>query len=171
MATTFISHNRLDLDFVEKLEQALQEKQITTWREKGELYGEKGWPKVIGEAIAAYENFLVIWSKNSAISHIVEYELNMALLMQRKIIAIVLDGAPFRENMAPTYTIHWSSFNTSIKKIMKLLDAPSPRTDAKKIQDILKKLSRFNETKPAQVTRKMRIVYFNSRIENPLMKF
>jgi hypothetical protein len=52
-------------------------------------------------------------------------------------------------------------------KIMQSLEAPSPQIDTKDLQDILKKLSRFNETKPAQVTRKMRIVYFDSRIENP----
>ena len=50
------------------------------------------------------------------------------------------------------------------------LQQTAPEFDAKIVQEVVKKLVRFNETKPAQVTRKMRIVYFNSRIDNPKLE-
>ncbi|MFQ5627963.1 MAG: toll/interleukin-1 receptor domain-containing protein [bacterium] len=167
MPTTFISYNRQDIDFVEQIEHALQENEITTWREKGELYGEKGWPKVIGEAIESHNNFLAVWSKNSAISHIVEFEWNMAILLQRKILAVSLDDSAFRDNMRPTYSVSWLNSENPVKDLLNAIHTPMAEIDTNSIQGVLKKLSRFNETKPAQVTRKMRIVYFNSHIENP----
>ena len=36
---------------------------ITVWRDQDSLYGGQNWPKAIGEAIAAHDVLLLVWSQ------------------------------------------------------------------------------------------------------------
>lgn len=171
MPTIFISSNRHDAAIAEKLEAQLQEHDLAFWRANSEGYGTPGWPKIIGEHIAENDLFLALWSQHAAISHIIEFEWHMAHLLQRRIIALRLDDTPFHEKMQPDHHFDWPLTADSKAEFWAALRQPLPDIDADAVQDVVKKLSRFNETKPAQVTRKMRIVYFDSRIDNPKVQF
>ena len=171
MPKIFISSNRHDAEVAEKLEARLRQQHLPFWRADSDFYGTPGWPKTIGEAIAAHDLFLALWSQHAAISHIIEFEWQMAQLLQRRIIALRLDDAPLREKMQPDRHFRWPLAPKAEPDFWAILRQSAPDFDADTVQNVIKKLSRFNETKPAQVTRKMRIVYFNSRIDNPKMEF
>lgn len=171
MPTLFLSYNRDDREQAIALEAALAAIGVSVLREPGERYGTPGWPQYIGEAIAEHDHFLLLWSKNAAISHIVEFEWNLAMLLSRHLIVLALDDQPLRQPLQPHRTIRSSDVHAAIAEVMDALQAALPPRDEAQIREVVKKLVRFNETKPAQVTRKMRIVYFDSRVENPLARF
>ena len=166
MPTLFISSNRHDEAIAEQLQAQLTQRGFSHWRADSDWYGTPGWPKIIGERIAEHELFLVLWSKQAAISHIIEFEWHMAQLLQRRIIVLRLDDTPLRPEMPADLQFDWPL----AAEFWHALQQTAPAFDAEIVQEVVKKLVRFNETKPAQVTRKMRIVYFNSRIDNPKLE-
>ena len=69
MPTIFLSYSRADLPLIEELEAQLKNHpEISIWRDQEKIYGGQKWPKVLGEAIADQDVFLLAWSKNSAAS-------------------------------------------------------------------------------------------------------
>jgi hypothetical protein len=73
MPRVFISYARTDLSAVRPIEHALRSHGITVWRDQESIYGGQQWPKAIGEAIAAHDCFLLVWSESAARSHFVEF--------------------------------------------------------------------------------------------------
>jgi hypothetical protein len=82
MAQVFLSYARRDLSNLQPLLQSLEAHGITVWRDQNNLYGGQQWPKAIGEAIAAHDVLLLVWSQGAATSHFVELEWNTALALQ-----------------------------------------------------------------------------------------
>ncbi|NGZ09980.1 MAG: toll/interleukin-1 receptor domain-containing protein, partial [Nitrospira sp. LK70] len=75
MPTVFLSYSRADLPLIEQLEAQLKNHpEVSIWRDQEKIYGGQKWPKVLGEAIADQDVFLLAWSKSSAASHFVEFE-------------------------------------------------------------------------------------------------
>ena len=66
MPRVFISYSRHDLSAAQQFEHALQAQGIATWRDQESIYGGQQWPKAIGEAIAAHDYVLLVWSKSAA---------------------------------------------------------------------------------------------------------
>lgn len=131
-------------------------------------YGQPGWPEEVGKRIAAHADFLVLWSANAAASHIIAFEFHMAMLLQRRITALLTDGTLLRPKLVPSHTVSLeSTVDHAAEQVARLLQSPPPPADAGRVRDVVRKLARFNETKPAQVMRKLGIVYYNSRIDNP----
>ena len=94
MAQVFLSYARSDLPTLQPLLQALGAHGITVWRDQDNLYGGQHWPKAIGEAIAAHEVLMLVWSQEAAASHFVELEWNTALALQKSILPCCLDSTP-----------------------------------------------------------------------------
>ena len=78
MAKVFLSYARRDLPTLQPLLQDLGAHGITIWRDQDSLYGGQHWPKAIGEAIAAHDVLLLVWSQEAVASHFVEFEWNTA---------------------------------------------------------------------------------------------
>jgi TIR domain len=94
MAQVFLSYARRDLPTLQPLLQNLVAHGITVWRDQDSLYGGQRWPKAIGEAIAAHDVLLLVWSQEAAASHFVEFEWNTALALQKSILPCLLDQTP-----------------------------------------------------------------------------
>lgn len=96
MPSVFLSYSRADLPLIEQLAARLRASspEILIWRDQEKIYGGQQWPKVLGEAIADQEVFLLAWSKNSAIALFVELEWNTAIALKRTIISCLLDDTP-----------------------------------------------------------------------------
>lgn len=93
MLSVFLSYSRADLPLIEQLAARLRASspEISIWRDQEKIYGGQQWPKVLGEAIADQEVFLLAWSKNSAASHFVEFEWCTAIALKKTIVPCLLD--------------------------------------------------------------------------------
>ncbi len=93
MPGVFLSYSRADLPLIEQLAARLRASspEISIWRDQEKIYGGQQWPKVLGEAIADQEVFLLAWSKNSAASHFVEFEWCTAIALKKTIVPCLLD--------------------------------------------------------------------------------
>ncbi|MCS6305783.1 MAG: TIR domain-containing protein [Nitrospira sp.] len=92
MPSVFLSYSHEDLLLIEELAAQLQaSSDISIWRDQEKIYGGQKWPKVLGEAIADQDVFLLAWSKNSATSHFVELEWNTAIALKKTIVPCLLD--------------------------------------------------------------------------------
>ena len=75
MPSVFVSYSRSDLPLIEQLEAELKKvPKISVWRDQEKIYGGQKWPKILGEAIADQDLFLLAWSSQSAISHFVKFK-------------------------------------------------------------------------------------------------
>lgn len=100
MPSVFLSYPRADLPLIEQLEAQLKSyPDIAIWQDQEKIYGGQKWPKVLGEAIADQEVFLLAWSENSAISHFVELEWNTAIALKKTIIPCLLDDTPLAPSL------------------------------------------------------------------------
>ena len=60
MPTVFLSYSRADLLLIEQLEaQLTSHPEIAIWRDQEKIYGGQKWPKILGEAIADQDVFLL----------------------------------------------------------------------------------------------------------------
>lgn len=93
MPSVFPSYSRADLPLIEQLAARLRASspEISIWRDQEKIYGGQQWPKVLGEAIADQEVFLLAWSKNSAASHFVEFEWCTAIALKKSLVPCLLD--------------------------------------------------------------------------------
>ena len=115
MPTIFLSYSRADLPLIEQLEAQLKSHQdISIWRDQEQIYGGQKWPKVLGEAIAAQDVFLLAWSKNAAASHFVEFEWCTAIALKKTIVLYLLDSSslhqPSPQQKPSESTIRWNLF-------------------------------------------------------------
>jgi hypothetical protein len=96
MPSVFLSYSREDLPLIEQLAARLRASspEVSLWRDQKKIYGGQKWPKVLGEAIADQDVFLLAWSKNAASSHFVELEWNTAVALKKTIIPCLLDETP-----------------------------------------------------------------------------
>ena len=101
MASVFLSYSREDLPLIEQLAARLRASspEVSLWRDQEKIYGGQKWPKVLGEAIADQDVFLLAWSKHAASSHFVELEWNTAVALKKTIIPCLLDETPLAPSL------------------------------------------------------------------------
>lgn len=122
MPTVFLSYAREDLPLIEHLEAELKaHPDIFIWRDQDKIYGGKKWPKVLGEAIADQDVFLLAWSKHSVASHFVEFEWCTALALKKTIVPCLLDETPLASSLR---TFHGYRMNDVTGLIQSLQGAP-----------------------------------------------
>ena len=171
MNSAFLSFNRDDRETAMSLRAALEARNITVSTFPPDFYGQKGWPQRAGESIARHADTVVLWSAHAAISHIIEFEFRMAMLLQRRILVVRLDRSPLRSHLRATVSFRFDNeAGKTTERIAGILATPHAVAEPEAVDAVLKKLSRFNETKPAQVIRKFGIVYEKSRIDNPRIR-
>lgn len=106
MPTVFLSYSRADLPLIEQLEARLLDRpEIAIWRDQDKIYGGQKWPKILGEAIADHDVFLLAWSKNAAAFHFVDLEWTTALGLKKTIIPCLLDSTPLPPLLRATHAL------------------------------------------------------------------
>ena len=155
MPSVFLSYSRDDLPFIEQLEGQLKNhSEISIWRDQDKIYGGQKWPKVLGEAIADQDVFLLAWSKNSAVSDWVEFEWTTAIALKKTIIPCLLDSTTLPPSLAATHGTPVSD----IPKIIAALIGAVPTEDTGRRAEVVRKLSELTATKPADVLAAARIL-------------
>jgi tetratricopeptide (TPR) repeat protein len=152
MHSAFISYSRDDVTRVEELDHTLRENGVTSWRDQDSLYGGQQWPKAIGEAIAAYDYFLLIWSKNAADSHFVEFEWTTAIALRKAIIPCLLDDTPLPPSLQGIHGIGIKDLHEALPRVLTALQTPIPEpAQARHNAEVIDKLQEIQGADPVQV--------------------
>lgn len=148
MPSVFLSYSHEDLALIQVLEAELKARPgISIWREQDKIYGEQKWPKVLGQAIADQDIFLLTWSKNTEHSPLVEFEWNMALALGKTIVLCTLDSTRPPSSLS---SIRGIPIN-NISKIAASLTGGSFGGDAARRSEVLRILDQIKSTEPEHV--------------------
>lgn len=121
MPKVFLSYSRSDLQVAQSLSKALQAYGVEVWRDEESLRGGELWPKLIGDAIAAQDAIVLLWSAHSANSHYVEQEWNAAFAKKKVIIPCLLDDADLPQMLSQINSIPSQNLSTALPSILKAI--------------------------------------------------
>jgi len=107
MQKIFLSYSRKDIDFARKLSGDLEKAGYDVWWDLTDLRGGDDWVRVIPDAIAKSDFFIIVLSPNSIESEWVRKEYTQALSLRKKIIPLMFASCdvPFALN-----TINYVNF-------------------------------------------------------------
>ena len=160
MPSVFLSYARSDLPLVEQLVAQLKEApDILVWRDQEKIYGGQKWPKVIGEAIAAQDWFLLAWSKAAADSHFVEFEWNTAIALKKTIIPCLLDTTPLPASLTADQAIDAQEPSAASASILKALQAEPSKVDAAHASAVIGRLGGITATKEKEVVKEAEAIF------------
>jgi tetratricopeptide (TPR) repeat protein len=156
MPTVFLSYSREDLPLIEQLEGQLKKhSEISIWRDQEKIYGGQKWPKILGEAIADQDVFLLAWSKHTAASHFVEFEWCTAIALKKTLVVCLLDKTELHSSLTATQAIPVSDS----PKIVAAITGADISVDAGRRAQVVGKLEQIEAEKPKKVLRKTRILF------------
>lgn len=128
MPTIFISYCRDDASIVEPLAEALRADGLCVWRDVDNLYGGEHWPRVIGEAVAAADLVLLVWSQHAQASHFVNQEWNTAVALRKAMLPCRLDATPLPPTLSFINAIEARPLSAALgpirQAVHRLLDMP-----------------------------------------------
>jgi hypothetical protein len=159
MPRVFISYSRDDLSAAQQLERALQAHDIAVWRDQESKYGGQQWPKAIGEAIAAHDCLLLVWSKNAAKSHFVEFEWNNAIALRKTILPCLLDDTPLPPALSVINALDVRQLDDALPGILRALQRPTPSPDPARSADVIAQLRSLPSTDPEAVVQAAKIIF------------
>ncbi len=155
MPTVFLSYSRTDLSLIEQLEAQLKgHPEISIWRDQEKIYGGQKWPKVLGEAIADQDVFLLAWSNNSAASHFVELEWNTAIALKKAIVPCLFDDTV----LAPILSALHGHRLDDVSSLIKTL-AVAPLADAQRQRPVIERLNEIVETEEKAVLEQAKTIF------------
>jgi hypothetical protein len=155
MPTVFLSYSRADLPLIEQLEAQLKSHpEISIWHDQEKIYGGQKWPKVLGEAIADQDVFLLAWSKNSARSHFVEFEWCTAIALKKTIIPCLLDDTA----LAPSLKTFHGHRRDDLVGILRSLQT-SPLADTQRRTPVIESLDKVTATDEAAVLNQAQAIF------------
>jgi formylglycine-generating enzyme required for sulfatase activity len=91
MGHVFISYSHKDKPYVQRLKEALQKNGFEAWSDEHIDYGDE-WPRIIQKHLDECEAFIVVMSKNSFESDMVQNEVTRAREKKKNIFPLLLDG-------------------------------------------------------------------------------
>ena len=100
MSHVFISYARKDKAKVEEFVKALRVENFIVWQDVNDIEGGEKWESAILVAIEKCEAFALFWSAEAVSRPWVHTEIDNALEHGKKIIPIMLDDTPLREDLA-----------------------------------------------------------------------
>ncbi|MBM3224340.1 MAG: TIR domain-containing protein, partial [Candidatus Tectomicrobia bacterium] len=159
MTQVFLSYTRHDLPTLQPLLRDLGTHGITIWRDQEHLYGGQRWPQAIGEAIAAHDTLLLIWSQAAAASHYVELEWNTAIALHKRIVPCLLDQTPPPPALSAMNGIETRQPREAVPHILRALQqAVTPLSPAQGAP-ILTALGNITATDPAAVVQAAKALF------------
>ena len=132
---------------------------ITVWRDQDSLYGGQHWPKAIGEAIAAHDVLLLVWSQEAAASHFVEFEWNTALALQKSVLPCLLDQTPLPPALRAINGIDARLPHEALPKILDALQQPVTPSKAEQKARVIATLEGITTTDPAEVVQTAKAMF------------
>jgi hypothetical protein len=156
MPTVFLSYAREDLDQADRITQQLAAEGITVWHDHEQLHAGQTWPKALGEAIAASDALLLLWSSMAAGSTFVELEWSTALALKKKVLPCLLDKTPLPPALAATQAV---PLTASVRIISVALGDETKSHGQSHTQKVLHHLAGIGSNDPAEVLRQGKTVF------------
>jgi len=142
--SVFLSYARANAGAVDALEHELQGLQVKVWRDQESLYSGQRWPKALGEAIAASDAVVLIWSSEAAQSDFVELEWTTALALKKPLLLWQLDQAPLPAALRSIHAIDARAPQDVAHHLQGALRATKPPQDAASTQAVLTELGKID---------------------------
>ena len=139
MPSAFISYAREDESAAKILEAGLQEKGIDVWRDQQSLQAGQDWPEALGEAIAAQDNFVLLWSVHAHGSPFVKREWNSAFAQNKPILPVRLDGTPLPPSLQAVHSLAGEALQEIVPQIVAAINQQPTPTQSSPAQTLSKK--------------------------------
>lgn len=123
----FISYSRQNLDFVQQILKGLNAVGIDPWLDLEDIRPASQWQQEILIAVQACHNFLFILSPASCASEYCQWELQHALMHNKRIIPILCKPCEFNSIPYALRELNWLNFDKfeeGMKLLLELLDSP-----------------------------------------------
>ena len=159
MPRVFVSYARHDLSAVQQLERALQTHDVIVWRDQESIYGGQQWPKAIGEAIAAHDYVVLVWSERAARSHFVEFEWNSAIALRKTILPCALDDTPLPPALSAINAIGAKQLDDALPRILQALQRPVPLPDPVRTTEVIAQLRSLPPMEPEAVVQAAKAIF------------
>ena len=159
MAKVFVSYSRDDRAEVAALEHQLAGPRVALWRDQEKIYGGDRWPKVLGEAIAASDLVLLIWSKHAAASHFVEFEWCTALALKTRVIPWLLDATPLPPSLSASSGFDARAGERSVAQLLKSLRGRARASRPAQQRDVIAELELIAVQEPKAVVKAARAAF------------
>lgn len=117
MPNIFLSYSQSNSPSAQRLKHALNADGHSVWRDRENLHGGQPWPEAIGDAIAACDFFLLLWSQNAAKSRGVNHEWNVAVAHDKIIIPCKLDNTPLPPMLFARQYIDFGNFDSGLMEL------------------------------------------------------
>ncbi len=109
MPLVFISYNRKDGKYAKALSDQMKARGIAVFLDVDSIAPSQQFPKATADSIAKCDLLLLLWSHNSAASHFVTDEWNIALACKKAIFPVLLDNCPLPAALTAINAWQWSS--------------------------------------------------------------
>ena len=157
MRTLFLSYSSQDREHASLLAQGLASHGITVWQDQQQLHAGDRWPKKLGEAIAASDALLLLWSRPSSQSDFVELEWITALALKKQIVPCLLDDPPPPSSLAAVHSIAAAPLADAVGKIINVLAPQGPTgSPPPNSEKIISQLAEVRATNPSDVLKELR---------------
>ena len=159
MATVFLSYAHEDGTAVDGLAASLRATGIEVWRDRDRLYAGQRWPKALGEAIAADDALVLLWSTRSASSPFVELEWTTALALKVAVFPIQLDVTPLPPILSGVQAFSGADVDAATLQIQRGLGSHAPRATPARSQAVIEGLDSIESREPQEVLHAARAVF------------
>jgi hypothetical protein len=159
MPTVFLSYAREDLEQATRIEQQLTTVGVAVWRDQQKLRAGLNWPKALGEAIAASDALVMLWSRRAAESSFVELEWSVALALKKRVIPCRLDRSPLPASLAATQAIQPDGIAEAASAISLAMAQETQSADQSQIKKVVCQLAEIGGGDPSEVLLKAKAVF------------
>jgi hypothetical protein len=154
VASVFLSYARADTGAVDALEHELRQLKVQIWRDQKNLYSGQRWPKALGEAIAAADALVLMWSSQAAQSEFVELEWTTALALRKPLLPCLLDQTPLPAALRAIHAITLTQLDRVAQEIEAALRTAKPSNEVAQNDAVLSDLAKI-EAQDAKVALKL----------------
>jgi hypothetical protein len=157
MPRVFLSYSHDDEAFVTELEKQLPSVGWDVWLDVHNLRAGDRWPRKLGDAIAASEAFVLVWSAHAALSDFVDLEWATAVALKRPICILTLDREP-RPTILSSYQAHPASpADTAAQWLSGITLEKAAPADA--AAPVLEKLAATTYIEPSRIAAELRATF------------
>ena len=159
MQTVFLSYAREDLDQAVQIERQLVAEGVTVWRDHEQLRAGQSWPKALGEAIAANDVLLLLWSERAAASAFIELEWCTALALKKTVLPCLIGNAPLPASLAAIEAVQLNEVPEAVRRILIALANETKRGDQAHTQKVIRQLAEIGARAPSEVLQKAKAAF------------
>jgi hypothetical protein len=160
MPTAFLSYAQEDLETAKQIEGQLTNHGIGVWRDQVGLRAGQNWPKALGEAIAASDALVLLWSNTAAASAFVELEWCTAVALRRPVLPCLCDDTPLPASLASIEAVQLTDgLEAAARRISSSLAYQQVPADRSETEQIIRSLAKIGGGTQSEVLRKAKAAF------------